>query len=292
MGQIEAKPGATNVIAAEARVTLDVRHKSNDIRDGAVDALVRQAHEIAERRGLTLRQSVLLSQRAVTMDPFLVDQIQEAIRSTGCQPHRMTSGAGHDAMILAEKVPAAMIFLRRPAESATIRRNQSKSRTWPKRSNAACICSINLQIPPNFKKGCAVHNPLYNLGQTRSAQKHNHLLLTPDTFVRTTLPGMKACAAIVHAGPAIGARFAQYTAEFESGGELGATTAQRFLYVLEGQLKIEVDGRQNDLATRGYAYLPEGARIGSWQRNRAASLSSRSFTSRLLLSNRHANHFQ
>jgi allantoate deiminase len=114
VGQIEAKPGATNVIAAEARVTLDVRHKSNDIRDGAVDALVRQAHEIGERRGLTVRQNILLSQRAVAMDPFLVDQIQEAIRSTGCQPHRMTSGAGHDAMILAEKVPAAMIFLRSP----------------------------------------------------------------------------------------------------------------------------------------------------------------------------------
>jgi allantoate deiminase len=114
VGQIEAKPGATNVIAAEVRVTLDVRHKSNDIRDGAVDALVRQAHEIGERRGLTVRQNVLLSQRAVAMDPFLVDQIQEAIRSTGCQPHRVTSGAGHDAMILAEKVPAAMIFLRSP----------------------------------------------------------------------------------------------------------------------------------------------------------------------------------
>jgi len=57
---------------------------------------------------------VLLSQRAVAMDPYLIDQIQEAIRSAGCQPHRMTSGAGHDAMILAEKTPAAMIFLRSP----------------------------------------------------------------------------------------------------------------------------------------------------------------------------------
>jgi allantoate deiminase len=114
VGKIEAKPGASNVIAAEARVTLDVRHKSDDIRDRAVDILVRLAHEIAERRGLTLRQSVLLSQCAVAMDPYLVDQIQEAIRSTGCQPHPVTSGAGHDAMILADKVPAAMIFLRSP----------------------------------------------------------------------------------------------------------------------------------------------------------------------------------
>src|SRR5580698_3905679 len=135
------------------------------------------------------------------------------------------------------------------------RRNPPNWKTSPKRSNAGCTCSINLPIPPNYKKGCAVHN----LGQTRSSQKHNHLLLTPDTFVRTALPGMKACMAVVHAGPAMGARFTEYTAEFESGGELGPTTAQRFLYVLEGQLKLEVDGRQNELGLGGYAYLSEGA---------------------------------
>jgi len=114
VAQIAVKPGATNVIAAETRVTLDVRHKSDDIRDRALGHLVEQAQGIAERRGLTLGQNVLLSQRAVAMNPYLIDQIQEAIRSAGCQPHRMTSGAGHDAMIVAEKTPAAMIFLRSP----------------------------------------------------------------------------------------------------------------------------------------------------------------------------------
>ena len=103
-----------------------------------------------------------------------------------------------------------------------------------------------------------MHNLLHNLGQTRSAQKHNHLLLTPDTFVRTALPGMKACMAVVHASPAIGAKFTQYTAEFESGGELGPTIAQRFVYVLEGELNLEVEGRKSELEVRGYAYLPEG----------------------------------
>ena len=114
VGRIEAKPGATNVIAAEALVTLDVRHKSADILGPAADSLVRMAREIAERRGLLLRQNILLRQSAVAMDSFLVEQIQEAIRSTGSQPHRMTSGAGHDAMILADKIPSAMIFLRSP----------------------------------------------------------------------------------------------------------------------------------------------------------------------------------
>jgi len=99
---------------------------------------------------------------------------------------------------------------------------------------------------------------VHNLGQTRSSHQRNHVLLTPDTFVRTTLPGMKGCAAIVHAGPAMGAKFTEYTAEFEAGGELGDTLAQRFVYVLEGQLKIEADARQSELKERGYAYLPEG----------------------------------
>jgi len=50
----------------------------------------------------------------VAMDPFLCGQIEEAIRKAGCEPHRMVSGAGHDAMIIAEKIPTAMIFLRTP----------------------------------------------------------------------------------------------------------------------------------------------------------------------------------
>ena len=98
---------------------------------------------------------------------------------------------------------------------------------------------------------------MHNLGSTRSSRHPNHLLLTPDTFVRTTLPGMKSCAAIVHAGPAMGARFTEYTAEFEANGELGGTRAQRFIFVMEGALKLETPDQQFNLGARGYAYLPE-----------------------------------
>jgi allantoate deiminase len=114
VGKIEAKPGAANVIAGEARLTLDVRHISDEIRVQAVEDLIRQANGLAARRGLTVRESPLLNQPAVAMDPFFIGQIEQAIVQTGCKPHRMVSGAGHDAMILAEKVPSAMIFLRTP----------------------------------------------------------------------------------------------------------------------------------------------------------------------------------
>ena len=114
VGKIEAWPGAANVIAAEARLTLDVRHSSDEIRTRAVQDLIREAQGIAARRGLSVRERTRLSQDAVRMDPFLIAQIEQAILKTGCKPHRMVSGAGHDAMILAEKIPAAMIFLRPP----------------------------------------------------------------------------------------------------------------------------------------------------------------------------------
>jgi len=100
---------------------------------------------------------------------------------------------------------------------------------------------------------------VHNLGYTRSSQQPNHVLLTPDTFIRTPLPGMKRGTAIVHAGPALGAAFAQYTAELEAGGELGNTSAQRFLSVIEGALHVEVDGKRHEVGPRGYAYLPESA---------------------------------
>jgi (S)-ureidoglycine aminohydrolase len=99
---------------------------------------------------------------------------------------------------------------------------------------------------------------VHNLGRIRSSQQANHLLLTPDTFVGTTLPGMKACSAIVHVSPALGANFTEYTAEFEAGGELGDTPAQRVIFVIEGGVQLEVNGKSSELNARGYAFLPEG----------------------------------
>ncbi len=99
---------------------------------------------------------------------------------------------------------------------------------------------------------------MHNLGQTRSSHQRNHSLLTPDTFVRTTMPGMKGASAVVHAGPALGAAFTEYTAEFEAGGELGSTPAQRFFFVIEGAVTLESEGKQKELGSRGYAYVPQG----------------------------------
>jgi (S)-ureidoglycine aminohydrolase len=98
---------------------------------------------------------------------------------------------------------------------------------------------------------------LHHLGATRSSLKPDHLLQTPDTFVRTPLPGATGVEFIVHASPQLGARFTQMTAEFASGGTLGPAPVQRFLYVLTGEIELTVGGKRHLLGPGGYGYLPQ-----------------------------------
>ena len=103
-----------------------------------------------------------------------------------------------------------------------------------------------------------MHHPqLHHLGSTRSSLKADHLLHTPDTFIRTPLPGAEGVVFVVHAAPHLGARFTQMTAEFATGGALGAAPAQRFIYVIEGELELDADGKRHVLAAGGFAYLPQ-----------------------------------
>lgn len=118
---------------------------------------------------------------------------------------------------------------------------------------------------------------MHNLGETRSSYQRTHLLQTPDTFIRTTLPGMKNASAIIHAAPQIGAAFTQYTAEFEAGGELGPTSAQRFAYVLKGELSVSTTGSFQWLSAGEYVYLPQGAKytVGAVKKSRAVVIEKR-----------------
>lgn len=114
VGQVETLTGASNVIAGEARASLDVRHASDAQRTAAVDRILSAAKDIAERRGLKFECSARQDQQTAACDPNLVVAMEKAVERAGFPVQRMTSGAGHDAMILAQKVPVAMLFLRSP----------------------------------------------------------------------------------------------------------------------------------------------------------------------------------
>ncbi len=112
VGSIQALPGAANVIPGAVTVSLDVRHPSDEARLNAVAILIGKAEAIAESRGQTLSTADRGAQASVPMDAALREALTAAAEPYA--PLAMPSGAGHDAMILARKVPAAMLFLRTP----------------------------------------------------------------------------------------------------------------------------------------------------------------------------------
>jgi allantoate deiminase len=100
VGKLRVEPGAANVIPGLVHATLDIRHADDAIRDRAAQQ-IRKGTQWEERS----------KQNAV---PTHSGALAAAVKAAGYRVHRMVSGAGHDAMILAEKVPAAMLFLRSP----------------------------------------------------------------------------------------------------------------------------------------------------------------------------------
>ena len=103
VGQLRVYPGAVNVIPGAVVASLDIRHADDRVRERAARQILKSV-ECEERS----------NEPATPMDPAMVQALCAAVEATGNRFERIVSGAGHDAMILAAKVPAAMLFLRSP----------------------------------------------------------------------------------------------------------------------------------------------------------------------------------
>jgi allantoate deiminase len=124
VGTMDVTPGASNVIAGQARFSLDVRHPEDPIRGNAVATLERRAREVAATRSLGVEWRVARDHPAVPCDDSLTTRLAEAVAAAGLPVERLPSGAGHDAVVMSEVVPVAMLFVRcaggishHPAES-------------------------------------------------------------------------------------------------------------------------------------------------------------------------------
>ena len=114
VGRVSVEPNAGNVVPGVAQVSLDLRHCHDATRVAAVEELVARAGAIAERRRLSLERTDRLDQPAVPMDERLTAILTGAMEAAGYPAKTIPSGAGHDAMVMAARVPTAMLFLRSP----------------------------------------------------------------------------------------------------------------------------------------------------------------------------------
>jgi hydantoinase/carbamoylase family amidase len=111
VGEIEVDPGLINAIASRVRFSLDVRGPDEDAYRGVARTIGDFAARSAEARGM--RATVVERQ---TLDPTPLDDrivgaLERAAASTGEPFMRMHSGAAHDTMCVAARVPSAMVFV-------------------------------------------------------------------------------------------------------------------------------------------------------------------------------------
>jgi allantoate deiminase len=114
VGSIAVEPNAANVIPGSVRVSLDLRHTRDTQRTAEAEEAIEAARRIAERRGIDVQWTRQVNEPAVPMDERLTSFLTDAIELAGFPPKVMISGAGHDAMVLAARVPTTMLFLRSP----------------------------------------------------------------------------------------------------------------------------------------------------------------------------------
>jgi len=118
VGQLEAYPGAVNVVPGEARFSLDLRGEFDETRDHVWDELSRELDAIMGRRGLRWSSREVHSAAAVMCAPLLQDVVREGIGAAdapgGDDPAVIFSRAGHDAMSIGAITDVGMLFLRNP----------------------------------------------------------------------------------------------------------------------------------------------------------------------------------
>ena len=111
IGEIDVDPCLINAIASVVRFSLDIRGPVDDLYRGVADAIGAYAVAAAECRGMTAEVRPRQTLAVTPLDATIVAALEDAALGTGEPYMRMHSGAAHDTMCVAERVPSAMVFV-------------------------------------------------------------------------------------------------------------------------------------------------------------------------------------
>ena len=114
VGKAALHPGSFSVIPGRADFTLEFRSSSPEAMAAIEKDVFALAEDIAATRGLTFMSKLVDQTAPVTVAPRIVSLIEEECRSLGYPSMKMTSGAGHDAQIIAGACDSGMIFIPSP----------------------------------------------------------------------------------------------------------------------------------------------------------------------------------
>ncbi|CRG51074.1 allantoate amidohydrolase [Yersinia wautersii] len=112
VGTLTCLPGAVNVIPGQVRLTLDIRGPNDRGVNDLLTRLLAEAEAIATRRGITFAAEGFYRINATACDSALQQCISQSISQVQGRCLALPSGAGHDAIAMAECWPVGMLFVR------------------------------------------------------------------------------------------------------------------------------------------------------------------------------------
>ncbi len=111
VGTTELKPAVINVVPGFAKLTVDLRNPDNEHLIKAEKKLDLFLKSLEDTQGVTITTQRLARFNPVIFDTAIVDTIEEKADMMKLPHRKMTSGAGHDAQMMARICPSAMIFI-------------------------------------------------------------------------------------------------------------------------------------------------------------------------------------
>jgi N-carbamoyl-L-amino-acid hydrolase len=111
MGSLTLHPGLINVIAARAKVTVDLRNTDEALLREAERRFAQFLARLAAEEGVRIEAKSLARFEPVIFDQGVADLVTRTAGRLGHSCRPMTSGAGHDAQMMARICPTAMIFV-------------------------------------------------------------------------------------------------------------------------------------------------------------------------------------
>ena len=110
-GVVNIRPGAANVVPSEAELVVEFRDLETPVMARMEQALLEVARARDGADGVAVSSTLIASIAPTAMDERLIARIATAAGVHSASSVRMQSGAGHDAMIMARRIPAAMLFV-------------------------------------------------------------------------------------------------------------------------------------------------------------------------------------
>ncbi len=111
VGKIDLHPNLINVIAARATMTVDLRNTDEGLLQQAERQFAESCDAVARVENVEITTRRLARFEPVQFDQGVVRLIEDIAAGLGHSCRRMTSGAGHDAQMMARICPTAMIFV-------------------------------------------------------------------------------------------------------------------------------------------------------------------------------------